>query len=60
MSVRPGPHTVRLPGFIRNEIGLGDAVSKVTTALGVRPCGGCSKRATALNRRVILSGRRVR
>jgi hypothetical protein len=45
------PHRVRLPGFlIDEEIGLGDAVKRVTYALGIKPCGGCEKRATLLNR----------
>jgi hypothetical protein len=46
------PHHVRLPGFIlEEEVGLGDAIKKVTYAMGIRqPCGGCEKRAVALNR----------
>jgi hypothetical protein len=45
------PHRVRLPGFVsEEEIGLGDAVKRVTNAVGIRPCGGCEKRAQALNR----------
>jgi hypothetical protein len=40
------PFRVRLPGFIRDEeIGLGDVVKRVTYAAGIRPCGGCEKRA---------------
>lgn len=43
-------HRVRLPGFILdNEIGLGDAIKRATYALGIKPCGGCEKRAAALN-----------
>ena len=50
------PIRVRLPGFIRNEeIGLGDIVKRVTYAAGIRPCGGCEKRAAALNRRVVFT-----
>jgi hypothetical protein len=46
-----GPHRVRLPGFlIDEEIGLGDAVKRATYAMGIKPCGGCEKRAAALNR----------
>lgn len=46
-----GPHKVRLPGFlIEEEIGLGDVIKKTTYAMGIRPCGGCEKRAAALNR----------
>jgi hypothetical protein len=46
------PHRVRLPGFVTDEeIGLGDAIKKVTYAMGIKqPCGGCEKRAAALNR----------
>jgi hypothetical protein len=47
---------IRLPGFVRDEeIGLGDVVKRMTYAAGIRPCGGCEKRAAALNRRVIFT-----
>jgi len=50
------PFRIRLPGFIRDEeIGLGDIVKRATYAAGIRPCGGCEKRAAALNRRVIFT-----
>lgn len=43
-------HRVRLPGFlIEEEIGLGDAIKRATYAMGIKPCGGCEKRAAALN-----------
>lgn len=29
---------------------VGDAIANATSAVGVRPCGGCKKRAEALNR----------
>lgn len=49
-------HRVRLPGFlIDEEIGLGDAIKRVTYAMGVKPCPGCKKRAAALNRWMHLS-----
>ena len=49
-SETPSPR-VRLPGFLRDEdIGLGDAIKHVTYAFGIRPCGGCERRAAALNR----------
>jgi hypothetical protein len=45
------PHHVRLPGFIKEEeIGLGDVIKKITYAMGINPCSGCEKRATAFNR----------
>ena len=50
------PHRVRLPGFlIEEEIGLGDLIKKTTYAMGVKPCRGCERRATALNRRMTFS-----
>jgi hypothetical protein len=51
-------HRVTLPGFITDEeIGLGDVVKRVTTAFGIKPCGGCERRAAALNRWVVFTGR---
>jgi hypothetical protein len=50
------PFRIRLPGFVREEeIGLGDVLKRVTYAAGIRPCGGCDKRAAALNRRVVFT-----
>jgi len=44
------PLRVRLPGFlVEEEIGLGDAIKRATSAVGVKPCGGCEKRAALLN-----------
>lgn len=44
-------HRVRLPGFlIEEEIGLGDAIKKVTYSMGINACGGCERRAATLNR----------
>jgi hypothetical protein len=53
------PRRVRLPGFVGDEpVGLGDAIKGATAAVGIRPCGGCAKRAAALNRWVEFTGRR--
>jgi hypothetical protein len=53
---QPQPHRVRLPGFlIDEEIGLGDAIKRATYAMGIKPCGGCEKRAAGLNRWMHLS-----
>ena len=50
------PHRVRLPGFlIEDEVGLGDLIKKATYAMGIKPCGGCERRATALNRWMTIS-----
>ncbi len=44
------PYKVRIPGFVRDEdIGLGDAIKRITYALGIRPCGGCERRAAGLD-----------
>jgi hypothetical protein len=49
------PYRVRLPGFVsEDDIGLGDVITKSTSALGIRPCAGCAQRAAALNRRVVF------
>jgi hypothetical protein len=51
------PHRVRLPGFIKDEeVRLGDAIRKVTYAMGIKPCAGCEKRAAALNRWMRFTG----
>ena len=50
------PVHLRLPGFVSDEdIGLGDAIMRATGYLGIKPCGGCQKRAAALNRRVVFT-----
>jgi hypothetical protein len=36
--------------------GLGDTIAKVTTALGIKPCGGCKKRQELLNKLLPYSG----
>jgi hypothetical protein len=57
-NTRQFSHRVSLPGFITDEeIGLGDVVKRVTTAFGIKPCGGCERRAAALNRWVVFTGR---
>jgi hypothetical protein len=53
------PYRVRLPRFITDkEVGLGDVIKRATSAVGIRPCGGCAGRAAALNRWMVFSGRR--
>jgi hypothetical protein len=50
------PRKVRLPGFITGEeVGLGDVVQRVTYAMGVKPCGGCERRAAAMNRWMVFT-----
>jgi hypothetical protein len=50
------PYRVRLPGFVTGEeVGLGDVIKRATYSVGIRPCGGCGRRAAALNRRVVFT-----
>jgi len=50
--------TVRLPGFVPDEpIGLGDAIKRATSAIGIRPCVPCARRAERLNNRVVFTRR---
>jgi peroxiredoxin len=53
----PRPHRVSLPRFLlKREIGLGDLIKRVTSALGIKPCVGCERRAAVLNRWMVFSG----
>ena len=55
------PHHVRLPGFIsEQQVGLGDAIKRATSYVGIKPCGGCEGRAAALNRWVVFGPGRSR
>ena len=50
------PHRVRLPGFIIDEeIGLGDVIKRATSYFGIKPCGGCERRAATLNRWMVFT-----
>jgi hypothetical protein len=52
------PHRIRLPGFItEKEVGLGDVIKRATSAVGISPCAGCERRAAALNRWFVFTGR---
>lgn len=53
------PYRARLPGFITDEdIGLGDVIKRATSMVRIKPCGGCARRAAALNRWVVFSHKR--
>jgi hypothetical protein len=54
------PHRVRLPGFVSDddEIGLGDVIKRTASYLGIQPCAGCDRRATAMNRWLVFARRR--
>lgn len=42
-------YSIRVPGLTSGDIGLGDAVSRAASVVGITPCGGCMRRAQALN-----------
>ena len=49
------PVTVRLPRFlVSRPVGAGEIVKRVSTAVGIRPCGGCAARARRLDARIRL------
>jgi hypothetical protein len=55
-EIRHEPYRVRLPGFLVEEkIGLGDVIKRATYAMGTKPCGGCERRAAAMNRWMVFS-----
>jgi peroxiredoxin len=57
LNEAPRPHRVSLPGFLlKREIGLGDLIKRLTSALGIKPCVGCERRAAILNRWMVFSG----
>ena len=56
-EVRPPIHRINMPGFIDEEIGLGEVIKRVTSAFGIKPCKGCERRAAALNRWLVFSPR---
>ena len=48
---------VPVPFEIDNDVGLGDAVKRLTSKVGIEPCAPCRERAAALNRHVVFTGR---
>ena len=53
----PRQRRIQLPINMEGEVGLGDVLKRMTSAMGIKPCGGCQKRAEALNRRVSFTGK---
>jgi len=45
------PMSLPIPG-LTHPVGLGDVLAAMTSAVGVKPCGGCQRRKEELNRRV--------
>jgi hypothetical protein len=51
-----GPLRMRLPGFISDEdVGLGDFIMRTTSYVGIKPCGGCERRAATFNRWLLFT-----
>ncbi len=51
-------HRMRLPGFMPDdEVGLGDVIKRATSYLGIKFCGGCERRASALNNWAVFTRR---
>ena len=47
---------VKLPAaVIQKPVGLGDVIKFVTAVVGVKPCGGCQKRAEKLNQKLTFA-----
>jgi hypothetical protein len=55
--MKPAKLTMRIPG-LKRSVGLGDVVKKATTKVGIRPCGGCNRRAAVLNGRIVFAPRK--
>lgn len=52
------PIRVHLPFELKDDVGVGDVIKRITGAFGIKTCKGCEKRATFLNRHFVLTGRR--
>ncbi len=42
------------------DVGFGDILKRATSAIGIKACGGCERRAAALNRWLVFSGGRLK
>lgn len=51
--VMEDPREIPVP-FLNRQMGLGSMVSRLTSVVGIPPCGGCKKRAEELDRRVMF------
>ena len=52
------PRRISLPIPLEGEIGLGDMLSRMTSAVGIKPCGGCKERAQKMNNQIIFQGKK--
>jgi hypothetical protein len=49
-AAEPAPRPAPMPQQPKPMRGLGDAIHKVTSKLGIKECGGCAKRRATLNK----------
>ena len=55
MNPVPKKHPIRLPAIIpKKEIGLGDVIKRAVSAIGIKPCEKCRKRAASLNKMIVF------
>lgn len=45
-------HLAKLKSQKTKPAGLGDTIARITSAIGIKPCGGCKKRQEKLNKLV--------
>ena len=51
-------HRINVLGLVSKEVGLGDVIARIASVAGISPCGGCRRRAQALNSWVSFAPRR--
>jgi hypothetical protein len=51
-------YRISVRGQASGEIGLGDVITRTASLVGIAPCGGCWRRAQALNAWLAFSPRR--
>lgn len=57
-SRRPAKFSIPAPGMRPGQsVGLGSALKRLTSAVGIRPCMGCEGRAEKLDRIFDFGGR---
>lgn len=56
-DTNPPKYQVTLPGWLMHEeqIGVGSAIKRFTSRVGVRACAGCERRAEALDHWLVFS-----
>ena len=58
-EIQEPAYKVRLPGFLVDEqIGLGEVFKRVTSYVGMQPCGGCERRAASMNGWLVFTNRK--